>query len=930
MRSHRSCRLRCISIASTALLLVTAGPAGAWTWQVAYDASLGTKPSAQGFDAFVTDPLPDDGLDESNYTVGGGLLIQGETGGANLDQANTQGYELTSADFDFDHDVIEVEFRLRIISATESPPPGGSPYAGFAVSVADRQFNELIAYVGASGAFIQAPPFGTLLAAFDATDGLHDYRLRVGPKRATLERDGVELALLERDDYDNLSAATLNRVAIGDLSPLGRSSSELASFAVRRISPPVAEVRAYQVLDATSATNSVDEKSVERACPAGTRPLGGGVSTDGGPDVAVSESYPGPGSPPTGWVGSAGELVPTGASWDVTVDVICGEVSGYSHLITTGASSTDAVQTEEQFCPGPILFVLYDFPFSGGLALGGAIARQTMVTSTRLWPAGFGPRWRTVAEDFGVGTSVAPWNVSVHALCSDATPFELEATSVPSGPGSLKQASVNCRGGKLPVSGGANVFNNVPGRRIEWSRPKDGAPGAPPVGWEAQGRSTGDLGISAGAACLPLADPTVSANGLKVRLRGEFDAEDSWGWAHATLLGGVTFGTGVDGAAFEFDGDAVDNDQWVEVPSQVQEGFDLIDLYPEGDFTVAAWIRTSATPGDFMTIVQLNDLGGPSPLGFNTSFWGLLIEADGHLQARFRSATLGGVQFLDGTAALNDGAWHHVALSRDLLDYELRLFVDGVEVDQATLAGAPSDQALYPGAPGFPDPVAIGAWRESANTGITNEFEGLIDEVSYWDRALRLDEIQNLAGCHRMLSPRVLNLDADRFSSPAGAGHTLCVYLEAGSHELTLVDPSSNADARFTAWSSGPSGAWGTQFSVEPEIDAGFLFGLPVGASSPDDAFASTTDKDVTLTLSQAQRVYVSLVDSPALDNRGGVSIEVPEPGGASALVLGCLLLRVLACRSLPKRRRNGTARGWSRRPTGREIARLSDETRSP
>ena len=59
-----------IALASGLASLPTA-PAGAQTYTLDYDASLGTLPSAQGWVHFVADPLPDDGLDESNYSVAG-------------------------------------------------------------------------------------------------------------------------------------------------------------------------------------------------------------------------------------------------------------------------------------------------------------------------------------------------------------------------------------------------------------------------------------------------------------------------------------------------------------------------------------------------------------------------------------------------------------------------------------------------------------------------------------------------------------------------------------------------------------------------------------------------------------------------------------------------------------------------------------------
>ena len=73
-----SCRAA-VSIAALLgeLLCVAAAPVAAQTWQIDYDPSLGTKPSAQGWTHDVADPLPDDGLSEGNYLVALGALSQG-------------------------------------------------------------------------------------------------------------------------------------------------------------------------------------------------------------------------------------------------------------------------------------------------------------------------------------------------------------------------------------------------------------------------------------------------------------------------------------------------------------------------------------------------------------------------------------------------------------------------------------------------------------------------------------------------------------------------------------------------------------------------------------------------------------------------------------------------------------------------------------
>jgi len=62
-------RLTNLSIVAAVAVFLLSESAFAFT--LAYDASLGTLPSAQGWTHVLSDPAPDDGLDETNYTVSG-------------------------------------------------------------------------------------------------------------------------------------------------------------------------------------------------------------------------------------------------------------------------------------------------------------------------------------------------------------------------------------------------------------------------------------------------------------------------------------------------------------------------------------------------------------------------------------------------------------------------------------------------------------------------------------------------------------------------------------------------------------------------------------------------------------------------------------------------------------------------------------------
>jgi len=94
-----------------------------------------------------------------------------------------------------------------------------------------------------------------------------------------------------------------------------------------------------------------------------------------------------------------------------------------------------------------------------------------------------------------------------------------------------------------------------------------------------------------------------------------------------------------------------------------------------GDFTVEGWFKTSATIA-YQTIIQ--KYYGPG--AYNG--WNIALDSAG---TGLTAAVFNGsnVQVdLFGGSNLNDGAWHHFALSRSGTD--LRLFVDGALTDSTT------------------------------------------------------------------------------------------------------------------------------------------------------------------------------------------------------------------------------------------------------
>ncbi len=229
-----------IIMGRTGLLLISAllatGSASGQTFT--YDAALGTLPSDQGWTHFVNDPPPFDGLTEANYTVSGGVLTQGDTGGPNSDIANTQHYALPPAAFDYDTNVVVVDLALRIGFSTLTAPGASFPRAGFGFSLVDDDGELLHLFIGGSSLFLLGENnAASALVVFDTTSAFHDYQVEVDAIGATLLVDGVPEAFLDRADFRIVGGSS--RFFVGDTTILQRSSSDLESFSVAVPEPAV-------------------------------------------------------------------------------------------------------------------------------------------------------------------------------------------------------------------------------------------------------------------------------------------------------------------------------------------------------------------------------------------------------------------------------------------------------------------------------------------------------------------------------------------------------------------------------------------------------------------------------------------------------------------------------------------------------------------
>lgn len=94
------------------------------------------------------------------------------------------------------------------------------------------------------------------------------------------------------------------------------------------------------------------------------------------------------------------------------------------------------------------------------------------------------------------------------------------------------------------------------------------------------------------------------------------------------------------------------------------------------DFTAEAWIKTTGTPGDQPIISKRTNCGCEN-------FWNILVRSNGTIHVElYEDSGCGNGAVFTSSATVNDGNWHHVALTRAGNTYTI--YVDGVSSYSAT------------------------------------------------------------------------------------------------------------------------------------------------------------------------------------------------------------------------------------------------------
>ncbi len=276
------------------------------------------------------------------------------------------------------------------------------------------------------------------------------------------------------------------------------------------------------------------------------------------------------------------------------------------------------------------------------------------------------------------------------------------------------------------------------------------------------------------------------SNGLVSWYRAEDTANDSFGNNNGNPVVDTNYTNGKIGQGFTLNGVS----SRVEIP-------EAANLNPElNSFTVDAWVRTNISEGR-QIILEKYECGGVCIPITSNSRYTLAINL-GKLEGKIRSEDPNGGDgvTLIGMRNLADGNFHHVAVMRDITANEARIYVDGI-LEANTILNNSSNGRITNDPGDDADPVIIGATRAVASGTRVNFFNGTIDEVKYFNRALSATEINSIyqSGNNPICqssstsNSRQFDFDGD------------------GKADLTIFRPNALAEWWFLNSSNGGNGA---------------------------------------------------------------------------------------------------------------------------
>ena len=151
--------------------------------------------------------------------------------------------------------------------------------------------------------------------------------------------------------------------------------------------------------------------------------------------------------------------------------------------------------------------------------------------------------------------------------------------------------------------------------------------------------------------------------------------------------------------------------------------------FGDESFTIQAWIYLAPGSENTTRMIATKKIGGAA--GYKG--WTLRVNSSNKLQFNFDAQNGGKIDISGWSKAIvNTGRWYHVAVTMDWENRKVATYVNGIQAESKNL-GTNKNMSNHV-------PMRIGAYSVDQYAGSTY-FEGSVDDVAVWTRALSADEI---------------------------------------------------------------------------------------------------------------------------------------------------------------------------------------------
>lgn len=253
--------------------------------------------------------------------------------------------------------------------------------------------------------------------------------------------------------------------------------------------------------------------------------------------------------------------------------------------------------------------------------------------------------------------------------------------------------------------------------------------------------------------------------------------------SNGTLIGasqGFGWASGVAGAALGMAGVTGDR---VELPDGFLKG---------SQGSISVWFKV-------MDMSDRNVIFSGRSLGDNYVYAALMIDHDGRPQLQFRTSSTGNDQKAQADRLLNKNEWYHVVLTADTFRYHM--YINGEEVS----IGGDNVGRWIPDLSSHTFQYRVGSLD---SVPLTGAFNGYVDELRIYDRALTLDDVASLYNGGAPGTPRATLTTPPVAQTPAASVPATEVMLPSGGataagdaqgEVANTVSPSSNGEAAIRA-----------------------------------------------------------------------------------------------------------------------------------